>query len=241
MMLDVARIRADFPILARRVHGHRLVYLDNASTTQKPRQVIQALVDYYETSNANIHRGIHTLAEEATAAYEGVRDDVARFIGAAGDDEIIFTRNTTEAINLVARAWGTTHLAPDDVILLTEMEHHSNIVPWQLIAQETGAVVRAIPLLPDGTLDLAAARRIIAAGRVKMLAVAHMSNVLGTINPIAELAAMAHAAGALIAVDGAQSAPHLPVDVQALDVDFFAFSAHKMLGPTGVGVLYGRR
>jgi cysteine desulfurase/selenocysteine lyase len=240
-MLDVAAIRKDFPILARPIHGRRLVYLDNAATTQKPRQVIGALTEFYETSNANIHRGIHTLAEEATAQYEGVRGKVAAFVGAASEHEIIFTRNTTESINLVANAWGRRNLAPGDVVVLTEMEHHSNIVPWQLVAQATGAVIRAIPLLPGGTLDLDAARQIIGAGTVKIVAVGHMSNVLGTINPVGEIAAMAHAAGALVCIDGAQSVPHLPVDVTAIDADFYAFSAHKMLGPTGVGVLYGKR
>ncbi len=240
-MLDVTRIKEDFPILQRRVHGRRLVYLDNAATTQKPRPVIGALTGFYETSNANIHRGIHTLAEEATLAYEGVRDKVSAFINAGSEHEIIFTRNTTESINLVAHAWGRENLGPGDVIVLTEMEHHSNIVPWQLVAKATGATIRAVPLLPDGTLDLDAARRLIGAGNVKMVAVAHMSNVLGTINPVAEIAAMAHAAGALVTIDGAQSVPHLPVDVRALDADFVAFSAHKMLGPTGVGVLYGKR
>jgi cysteine desulfurase/selenocysteine lyase len=217
------------------------VYLDNAATTQKPRQVIQALTEFYETSNANIHRGIHTLAEEATAAFEGVRGKVAAFIHAADEQEIIFTRNTTESINLVANAWGRRNLKPGDTIVLTEMEHHSNIVPWQIVAQATGARIRAIPLLPDGTLDLQAAHELISGSGVKMVAVTQMSNVLGTINPVADLAAMAHAAGALITIDGAQSTPHLPVDMEALDADFFAFSAHKMLGPTGVGVLYGKQ
>jgi cysteine desulfurase/selenocysteine lyase len=240
-MLDVARIRQDFPILSRRIHGQRLVYLDNASSTQKPRQVIEALTRFYETSNANIHRGIHTLTEEASAAYEGMRGKVARFFNAGSDEEIVFTRNTTEAINLVAAAWGRGNLRPGDAIVISEMEHHSNIVPWQLIAQATGATIRAIPLRLDGTLDLDAARQMIGARDVKMVAVSHMSNVLGTINPVADLAEMAHAAGALITVDGAQSAPHLPVDVRAIDADFFALSAHKMLGPTGVGVLYGKR
>jgi cysteine desulfurase/selenocysteine lyase len=239
-MLDVPHIREDFPVLKRLVHGRRLVYLDNAATTQKPRQVIRALTQFYETSNANIHRGIHTLAEEATALFEGTREKVAGFIGAGRSEEIIFTRNTTEGINLVASAWGRRHLGPGDVIVLTEMEHHSNIVPWQLVAQATGATITAVPLLPDGTLDLDAARRIIGGGGVKIVAVTHMSNVLGTINPVGEMIAMAHAAGALAVIDGAQSVPHLPVDVRALDADFYAFSAHKMLGPTGVGVLYGK-
>jgi cysteine desulfurase/selenocysteine lyase len=240
-MLDVARIRCDFPILARRVNGHRLVYLDNGATTHKPRQVIEAITRFYELHNANIHRGIHTLAEEATAKYEDVRAKVAAFINAPHASEVVFTRNTTEAINLVAAAWGRKFLRPDDVIVVTEMEHHSNLVPWQLAAAATGARLRAIPFLPDGTLDMDAARRLITAGTVRLVAAVHMSNVLGTINPVAELAALAHAAGALILVDGAQSVPHLPVDVQQLDIDFLAFSAHKMLGPTGVGVLWGRR
>ncbi len=240
-MLDIASIRQDFPILARRVNGRRLVYLDNAATTQKPRQVIEAITRFYECTNANIHRGIHTLAEEATAQYEDVRAKVAAFINAPRASEIVFTRGATEAINLVATAWGRKFLRPGDEIVVTEMEHHSNIVPWQLAARDTDARVRAVPFLPDGTLDMDAARRMIASGNVRLVAATHMSNVLGTINPVQELARMAHAAGALFLADGAQSVPHLPVDVQALGVDFFAFSAHKMLGPTGVGVLWGRR
>ncbi len=240
-MLDVARIRRDFPVLERTVNGQRLVYLDNGATTQKPRQVIEALTRFYSLHNANIHRGIHTLAEEATALYEDVRAKVAGFINAPHASEVVFTRNTTEAINLVAAAWGRKFLRPGDEIVITLMEHHSNIVPWQLIARDTGAHLRAIPFLPDGTLDLDAARTLIGSGRVRLVAVVHMSNVLGTINPVAELAELAHAAGALLLVDGAQSVPHLPVDVQALGADFLAFSAHKMLGPTGVGVLWARR
>ncbi len=240
-MLDVAQIRRDFPVLERTVNGRRLVYLDNGATTQKPRQVIEALTRFYSRHNANIHRGIHTLAEEATALYEDVRAKVAAFINAPHATEVVFTRNTTEAINLVAAAWGRKFLRPGDEIVITLMEHHSNIVPWQLVARDTGAHLRAIPFLPDGTLDLDAARTLLGSGRVRLVAVVHMSNVLGTINPVAELAAMAHAAGALLLVDGAQSVPHLPVDVQALGADFLAFSAHKMLGPTGVGVLWARR
>jgi cysteine desulfurase/selenocysteine lyase len=240
-MLDVVQIRRDFPVLERTVNGRRLVYLDNGATTQKPRQVIEALTRFYSLHNANIHRGIHTLAEEATALYEDVRAKVAAFINARHPSEIVFTRNTTEAINLVAAAWGRKFLRPGDEIVITLMEHHSNIVPWQLAAQATGARLRAIPFLPDGTLDLTAARQIIGSGRVRLVAVVQMSNVLGTINPVAELAELAHAAGALILVDGAQSVPHLPVDVQALGADFLAFSAHKMLGPTGVGVLWAHR
>jgi len=240
-MLDVAQIRRDFPVLERTVNGRRLVYLDNGATTQKPRQVIEALTRFYSLHNANIHRGIHTLAEEATALYEDVRAKVAAFINAPHASEVVFTRNTTEAINLVAAAWGRKFLRPGDEIVITLMEHHSNIVPWQLVAAATGARLRAIPFLPDGTLDLDAARALIGSGRVRLVAVVHMSNVLGTINPVAELAEMAHAAGAVLLVDGAQSVPHLPVDVQALGADFLAFSAHKMLGPTGVGVLWARR
>ena len=238
-MLDVRRVRQDFPILRQQVNGRRLVYLDNAATTQKPRQVIEALVRYYETSNANIHRGIHTLATRATEQYEDARRKVARFIGARGPEEVVFTRNATEAINLVARAWGDEHVGEGDEIVLTLMEHHSNIVPWQLLARRTGATLRYAGITDDGRLDLDELRRLIGP-RTKLVAVTHMSNVLGTINPVADIAEMAHAAGALVLVDGAQSVPHLPVDVQALGADFLAFSAHKMLGPTGVGVLWAR-
>ncbi len=237
--IDVERIRADFPILSQRVNGHPLVYLDNAATTQKPRQVIDALVSYYETTNANIHRGIHTLSMRATDQYEGVRVKAARHIGAAHPEHIIFTRNTTEAINLVARAWGSSRLKEGDEIVLTEMEHHSNIVPWQLLAARTGAVLRYIRVNDDGYLDAVSIRDTIGP-RTRMVSVVHASNVLGTINPVAEITSLAHAQGAVVLVDGAQSAGHLPVDVNALGCDFFAFSAHKMLGPTGVGVLWGR-
>lgn len=238
-MYDVDAIRADFPILGREIHGRPLVYLDNAATSQKPRQVIEAISHYYETSNANIHRGIHTLAVEATDQYEAVRDMVARHIGAASRRSIVFTRNTTEAINLVARTWGEANIGEGDEIVLTEMEHHSNIVPWQLLARRRGAALRYIRIRPDGTLDLDHARELITP-KTKLVSVVHMSNVLGTINQVEELAAMAREQGALMFVDGAQSAPHLPVDVEALGCDFFAFSAHKMLGPTGVGVLWAR-
>jgi len=238
-MLDVQAIRKDFPILERRVNGRPLVYLDNAATSQKPRCVIEALVDYYERYNANIHRGIHALSEEATAAYEGVRAKVAAFIQAPQPESVVFTRNTTEGINLVARSWGGKHLGPGDEVVLTEAEHHSNLVPWQLIARETGARLRFIPILDDGTLDMEAAARLIGP-KTRMVSVAQMSNVLGTINPVGRLAEMAHAVGALMLVDGAQSVPHIPVSVADLGCDFLAFSSHKMLGPTGVGVLYGR-
>jgi len=238
-MLDVAHIKQDFPILTQQVNGHRLVYLDNAATTQKPRQVIDALVQYYETTNANIHRGIHTLAVRATDQYEAVRARSAGHIGASNPQDIVFTRNTTESINLVARAWGDANLGEGDEIVLSLMEHHSNIVPWQLLARRTGAVLRFVDFDDNGVLDIDQARQLIGS-RTKLVSIVHMSNVLGTINPVAEIAEMAHAAGALVLVDGAQSAPHLPVDVEAMGCDFFAFSAHKMLGPTGVGVLWAR-
>jgi cysteine desulfurase / selenocysteine lyase len=239
-MLDPRCFRRDFPILERRVHGQPLIYLDNAATTQKPRQVIEALVDFYEQHNANVHRGVHTLSDEATELYEGARIAAARFLGATGEDEIIFTRGTTESINLVAQSWGRAQLQPGDEIVLSELEHHSNLVPWQIIAQERGAVLRFIPLDNQGRLDMDAAVRLIGP-RTRLVAVAQVSNVLGTIVPVRELAALAHAVGALLLVDGAQSAPHLPVDLQQLDCDFFACSAHKMLGPTGVGVLAVKR
>lgn len=238
-MLDVATIRDDFPILKQEVHGRRLVYLDNAATTQKPRAVIEALVNYYETSNANIHRGIHTLAQRATEQYEAAREKVARFIGAPRAQDIVFTRNATEAINLVARAWGDQHVGEGDEIVLSRMEHHSNIVPWQLLAQRTGAVVRFAGITADGRLDRDSLRDLIGP-RTKLVSLVHMSNVLGTINPVADAAELAHAQGALFLVDAAQSVPHLPFDVAALGADFVAFSAHKMLGPTGVGVLWAR-
>ncbi|MGE0600344.1 MAG: cysteine desulfurase [Dehalococcoidia bacterium] len=239
-MLDVARIRKDFPILEQAVNGHPLVYLDNAATTQKPRQVIEALVRYYETNNANIHRGIHTLAQRATAEYEATRDKVARFIGANDSRSIVFTRNTTEAINLVARAWGDQFIGEGDEVVLSIMEHHSNIVPWQLLAQRKGSHVRFVGLTPEGGLDLDALRALVGP-KTKLVSLVHMSNVLGTINPVAEIAEIAHAAGALFLLDAAQSVPHLPFDVTATGADFVAFSSHKMLGPTGVGVLWGRQ
>ena len=234
-------IRNDFPILDRRVHGVPLVYLDNAATTQKPRQVIDALVHYYEHYNANIHRGLHTLAEEATAAYESARVKTGHFINAEHpEQEIIFTRNTTESINLVANAWGRKFLKPGDEIVFSAMEHHSNLVPWQLIALATGAKIRHIDIDAEGHLvwDDVLAK---IGPKTKIVAISQMSNVLGTINPIKRIAEVAHRAGAVVLVDGAQSVPHMPVDVRDLDCDFLAFSAHKMLGPTGVGVLYGKR
>ena len=238
-MYDIEKVRRDFPILGREVNGKRLVYLDNAATSQKPRRVIEALTEYYERHNANIYRGAHRLAEEATAAYEGAREKVAAFLGAPNTTGLIFTRGTTEAINLVAYAWGRKNLREDDEVVLTEAEHHSNLVPWQLAARTTGAKLRFIPILEDGTLDMEEVERLIGP-RTKLVAAIHASNVLATINPVRELAEMAHANDALMLVDGAQSAPHLPVDVRSLDCDFFACSGHKMLGPTGVGVLWGR-
>lgn len=237
--LDVARIQRDFPILSQEVNGRRLVYLDNAATTQKPRQVIDALVRYYETSNANIHRGIHTLAVRATGQYEGVRAQVAAHIGGANPADIVFTRNTTESINLVARTWGDANISEGDEIVLSLMEHHSNIVPWQLLAKRVGAHLRYAAVNDDGTLDVDSLRSLVTS-RTKLVSIVHMSNVLGAINPVAEIAAIAHAAGARLLVDGAQSAPHLPLSVQEIGCDWFAFSAHKMLGPTGVGVLWAR-
>ena len=238
-MYDVEEIRRDFPILERRINYKKLVYLDSAATSQKPRQVLHALSEYYEEHNANIHRGVHSLAEEATAAYEGARGKVARFLGAPDTTGLILTRGTTESINLVAHAWGRKTLREGDEILLTEAEHHSNLVPWQLVAQATGARLRFIPIREDGTLDMEEAERLIGP-RTKLVGCIHASNVLATINPVRKLAELTHEAGALMLVDGAQSAPHLPVDVEALGCDFFACSGHKMLGPTGVGALWGR-
>lgn len=237
---DVEAVRLDFPILHQDVHGQPLVYLDNAATSQKPRVVIEALDEYYRLYNANIHRGIHALSERATAAYEGARGKVAGFINARSPKEVIWTRNTTEAINLVAATWGRANLGPGDAILLTEMEHHSNLIPWQILAAETGAELRFIPITDGGLLDLDRLDDLLTE-RTKLVSIVHMSNVLGTINPVAEIGRRAHAVGARVLVDGAQSVPHLAVDVRALDCDFLAFSGHKMCGPTGIGVLYGKR
>ncbi len=238
--MTLERLRADFPILSRTIHGKPLIYLDSAATAQKPRQVLDALRAYYERSNANVHRSIHTLGEEATELLEAARDRVRAFIGAAEREEIVFTRGTTDAINLVAQSWGRRALQPGDEILLTEMEHHSNLVPWQLLAKETGAALRFIPVTDEGFLDLGALDRLLSP-RTRLLAVTHVSNVLGTINPIAALVARAREVGARVLVDGAQAVPHLPVGVRGLGCDFYVFSGHKMLGPTGIGVLYGRR
>jgi len=238
--LDIKTIQADFPILRQEVNGHRLVYLDNAASSQKPHQVIDALSDYYRTFNSNIHRGLHTLAERATETYEQTRAHTARFIGATSSDEIIFTRGATESLNLLAYTFGEQRVSQGDIIVVTEMEHHANFVPWFELARRKGATLRSIPITDDGLLDLDNLDGIIT-DRTKIVAVSHMSNVLGTINPLNPIARRAHDVGAVIVADGAQAAPHLPVDVSGLDIDFYAFSSHKMLGPTGVGVLWGRK
>jgi len=236
---DVQTVRADFPILQRQVGGNPLIYLDNAATSQKPRSVINMLVHYYEHTNANVHRGLHTLAEEATEAYESARVKVARFIGAE-PESVVFTRNTTEAINLVAYAWGLANLKQGDWIVLSEMEHHSNIVPWQLIARITGAKLHYVPFTPEGELDMEALDRALQR-EPKLVAITHVSNVLGTINPVEEITRKAHAVGAKVLIDGAQAVPHKPVNVAQIGCDFYAFSGHKMLAPTGIGALYARR
>ena len=242
---DVVRVRKDFPILEREINGSQLIYLDSAATSQKPRVVLDAIRDYYEHHNANVHRGIYTIAEEATAAYEGGRTSVAQFVGAADRREIVFTKNSTEAINLVARSLGDApagsrlHIGAGDEILITEMEHHSNIVPWQMLAQRSGATLRAVALTDDGRLDLDSLEAQLTE-RTKVLAVVHQSNILGTVNPVEDIVFKAHAVGALVLVDASQSVPHMPVDVQSIGADFFVFTGHKMLGPTGIGCLHAR-
>jgi cysteine desulfurase/selenocysteine lyase len=234
-------IRQDFPILQRTVaSGAPLVYLDNAATSQKPAAVIQAMDDYYRRTNANVHRGVHTLSEEATAAFEGAREKVAHFIHAPHSRQVIFTRGATESINLVAHTWGRANLRPGDEVLITEMEHHANIVPWQILRDQIGFTLRYVPVTDHGLLDLDALDELLTE-RTKLFCFVHASNVVGTINPVEDLVARARAVGAKVLIDGAQSAPHMPVDVQALDADFFAFSSHKLCGPTGIGVLYGKR
>ena len=233
-------IRKDFPILSRQVHGKPLVYLDSAASSQKPLAVIEAMSAYYETTHANVHRGVYEISEEATARMERARVKVARFINARQSRQVIFTRNTTESINLVAYSWGYANIKAGDLIVLTEMEHHSNLVPWQLLAQRTGARLEFVPVTDDGLLQLDVYEQLLQQ-QPKLVAFTHMSNVLGTINPAREMIAQAHAAGALVLLDAAQGVPHMPVDVQVLDVDFLCFSSHKMLGPTGIGVLYGKR
>jgi cysteine desulfurase/selenocysteine lyase len=240
MTLDVISLRKDFPILNREVHpGIPLVYLDSTATTQKPRSVLDAMDTFYRANNSNINRGVHTLAEEATAKYEQARAAVAKFVNAPSAEQIIFTRNATESINLVAYTWARHNLKTGDLVILTEMEHHSNLVPWHMLSAERGVELEFIPVTGEGLLDLDVYRALLAR-TPNMVAITGMSNVLGTINPIAEMVRLAHAVGAIVLVDGAQSVPHLPVDVQALGMDFLAFSAHKMLGPTGIGALYGR-
>ncbi len=239
--IDTRLIRADFPILQRETSpGIPLVYLDNAATSQKPSSVIEAMNTYYRQYNANVHRGIHTLSEEATIAYEEARARIASFIGASSWSEIIFTRNATEAFNLLAHSWGRTYLSPGDRVLLTEMEHHANLVPWQILAAEREIILDFVPVTEDGRLNLDQ-YRLLLERKPKLVSFTHMSNVLGTINPVKEMTSLAHEAGAIVVIDGAQSAPHMPVNVMEDDVDFFTFSSHKMLGPTGIGVLYGKK
>lgn len=240
-MLDLAKIRADFPILDTEPYpGVPLIYLDNAASSHKPLPVIQAMNDYYRCHHANVHRGIHRLSEEATNMYEGAREKVARFINAPDPCQIIWLRNATEGFNLVAYTWGRTNLRPGDEILLTEMEHHANLVPWQMLAEERGAVLRFIPFQENGILDLSNLDSLLT-GKTKIFSFTAMSNVFGTINPVKELVKAGHAVGAVVMVDAAQSVPHMPVDVQELNCDFLAFSGHKMCGPTGIGVLYGKK
>ncbi|MEZ5569467.1 MAG: cysteine desulfurase [Halioglobus sp.] len=236
---DPLAIRADFPILAQSVNGQPLVYLDNAATTQKPAAVIDAIADYYRHDNANVHRGAHTLSDRATVAFENARETVSRFIGSPASQQVIWTRGTTESINLVAQSWGREHLRAGDRVLVSLLEHHSNIVPWQLVCATVGATVEPIPVTAAGDIDLDALDALLDE-RVKLVAVNHVSNALGTINPVREIADRAHAAGALVLVDGAQGVAHLPVNVVDLDCDFYAFSGHKLFGPTGIGVLWGR-
>lgn len=241
-MLDLNKIRDDFPILKRKINGKPLVYLDNAATTQEPKQVINVLVDYYQNHNANIHRGIHTLAEEATSMHEEVREKIARFIGAKSKEEIIFVRNTSEAINLVAYSWGRNFLKKGDEVILTEEEHHSNIVPWQLIAGEKKIKLKFIPVTKDGLLDINVFKKLLSQ-KTKLVSLIHISNVLGTINPVEEVIKLTKQKNPkiLVLIDGAQAVPHMKVNMVKLACDFYAFSGHKMLGPTGIGVLYGRK
>ncbi|MGD9899173.1 MAG: cysteine desulfurase [Calditrichaceae bacterium] len=236
---DVNKIRADFPILNELIHGKPLVYFDNAATTHKPKSVIDRIVNYYEHENANVHRAIHQLGERATLGYENARKIVARFIGANSGKQIVFTKGTTDAINLVATAWGRKFIGPGDEIILSEMEHHSNLIPWQLLAKDVGATLRFIPFREDGSLEFPVFEKILS-NKTKIVSITHMSNVFGTINPVKKIIRMAHDRGIPVMLDAAQSVPHLPIDVEHLDCDFLAFSGHKMLGPTGIGVLYAK-
>lgn len=237
---DVEAVRRDFPILAREIGGKPLVYLDNAATTQKPRAVIDRLTEYYSFENSNIHRGVHQLSSAATTAYESARQTVARFLGAPAEEQIIFTRGATEAINLVAQSWGRVNLKAGDEVLITGMEHHANIVPWQIVAEELGLLLRVVPVLADGSLDLDAFHSLLS-DKTRLVSFVHVSNSLGTVNPVAELIKGARGVGAMVLVDGAQAVSHFPVNVAELDCDFYVFSGHKLFGPTGIGVLYGKR
>ena len=238
--MSAKNIRCDFPVLDQDVNGYPFVYLDSAATSQKPNRVIEAISDYYRQDNSNVHRGVHTVGTRATEAYEGARESVRAFIGANKTEEIIFTRGTTEAINLVARGYADKHIQAGDEILITQMEHHSNLIPWQQVAKRTGATLSYIPMEKDGTLSLEQVKKSVSK-QTKLVAITHVSNVLGTINPIAEITKIVHAHGGVILVDGAQAVPHMAVNVSQLDCDFYAFSGHKMCGPTGIGVLYGKR
>ncbi|MDD9983156.1 MAG: cysteine desulfurase [Gammaproteobacteria bacterium] len=238
-MFDVERVRAEFPILEQTVNGRPLVYLDNGATSQKPRRVIDAIRRYYESDNANVHRGLHALSERATNAYEGARDAVRTFLNAADRREIVFVRGATEGLNLIAQSWARPRLEPGDEIVITTMEHHSNIVPWQLVCRQTGAQLRVAPIHDSGELDMEAFANLVSE-RTRIVAVAHVSNALGTVNPVRQVVETAHAAGATVVLDGAQAAAHAAIDVRALDCDFYVFSSHKCYGPTGMGVLYGR-
>jgi len=239
LTLDVTAVRGDFPMLQCRIHGKPLVYLDNAATTQKPRMVIDRVARYYAEENANIHRGVHTLSARATGAYESARETVRRFLNAAAPTEIIFVRGATEAINLVAQTYGRMHVGPGDEIVISEMEHHSNIVPWQILCEEKGARLQVLPITETGELQMDGFEQLLS-DRTRIVAVTHVSNALGTMNPVAEIARRAHARGIPVLVDGAQAVAHMAVNVQALDCDFYVFSGHKVFGPTGIGVLYGR-
>ncbi|MEK5375885.1 cysteine desulfurase [Paenibacillus peoriae] len=238
--MNTALIREQFPILHQEINGHPLVYLDNAATSQKPLAVIEAIKHYYEYDNSNVHRGVHTLGSRATDAYEGAREKVARFLNAKRSQEIIFTRGTTTALNLVASSYGRANCQAGDEIVITQMEHHSNLIPWQQVAKATGATLKYIPLQEDGSVDLADVENTVTEN-TKIVAIAHVSNVLGVVNPVKEIAAIAHRKGAVIVIDGAQSTPHMKVDVQDIDADFYAFSGHKMCAPTGIGALYGKK
>ena len=238
--LDINAVRADFPVLQQQIHGNPLAYLDNAATTQKPAQVIAAVDDYYRHYNSNIHRGVHTLSEKATAAYEGARKKIQTFINAASKKEIIFVRGTTEAINLVAQSYGRPTLQPGDEIIISEMEHHSNIVPWQLLCEQTGSILKIVPINENGELIMEEYEKLLNE-KTKIVAIVHISNALGSINPVKKIIDMAHTYGAIVLVDGAQAVAHTPVDVQSLGCDFYAFSGHKLFGPTGTGILYGKQ